>query len=229
MTGAKKVALLHTVPALETVFDKLIRDERPDLELTHVSDPELLSAAIQHGVTEAVQERVTRHVERLAGAGAEAILVTCSSIGDAVEAAARRVNVPVLRVDAPMAREAATIAAAAAGRHGRHGRIAVLATLDATLDPTGTLVRSAAADLAADIEVTATVVAGAAVARAAGDNAEHDHLVVAAIHSVAAGVDVVVLAQASMAQALAGLGLGIPVLSSPASGAASLVAAVKDS
>lgn len=225
MTGTR-AALLHTVPALEGIFDKLLLDERADLELTHVADPALLAAAIEHGMTDELRERVALHVERLAASGATAILVTCSSIGEAVEAAATHVTVPVLRVDAPMAREAAAIAAAAAERHERQGRISVLATLHATLEPTGNLVRSAVNAVSADIQVNATVVAGAAVARAAGDNAEHDRLVAAAIRAVAATADVVVLAQASMAQAIVGVDLGIPVLSSPASGAASLVAAL---
>lgn len=221
-----KAALLHTVPALEPVFDELVLAERGDLELVHAADPELLSSAIDHGMTDELRERVAAHIERLAASGAEAILVTCSSIGEAVEAAAAHASVPVLRVDAPMAREAAAIAASAAASQGRQGVIAVLATLHATLVPTGNLVRSAVDASSADSRVTATVVAGAAAARAGGDNARHDRLVAEAIQRVAAEADVVVLAQASMAQAVAGVVLDIPVLSSPTGGAASLVAAL---
>jgi hypothetical protein len=71
------------------------------------------------------------------------------------------------------------------------------------------------------IGVTARVVDGAAAARSAGDLAEHDRLIAQAV-AEAGEVDVIVLAQASMAT---GAGDDPRVLTSPASGASAFLAA----
>jgi len=69
---------------------------------------------------------------RQSDSGADYILVTCSSIGAAVEKAAETANIPVLRVDQPMADLAV--------QTGK--RIGVIATLQTTLEPTADLVRA---------------------------------------------------------------------------------------
>lgn len=205
-----RAGVLHTVPGLVPVFHELVGDRA---DLVHVADPWLLATAIERGVTDEVVDAVTRHVQDLADDGAEAVLVTCSSIGEAAETAASRTGVRVIRVDEAMAREAAELA-------GEGGRIAVLATLPATLGPTRRLVER----YAKRATVSATVVEGAAAARSAGDQVEHDRLIREAIAAVT-DADVIVLAQASMAPAATGA--AVPVLSSPESGAESLVAALR--
>jgi hypothetical protein len=116
--------------------------------------------------------------------------------------------------------------AAEAGRAdgGRTGRIAVLATLAATLGPTGRLIERAAAAASADVVVTAAVVEGAVAARDAGDRATHDRLIREAVRRVDA--DVLVLAQASMAAAAVDAGAAVPVLTSPEGGVAALAEAL---
>ena len=215
------VGVLHTVPALAESFEQLIGDAAPGVRQLHRDDATLLADARRIGVTPEVSDRVERHIRALIDDGADAVLVTCSSIGEAVEAAAARASVPVLRVDEPMAREATRIAADAGGSAGRPGRIAVLATLEATLGPTGRLIERAAGE-AGGADVEARVVAGAIEARESGDQSRHDALVRAAAVQAATGADVVVLAQASMAAALAGADLDVPVLTSPSGGVAAL-------
>lgn len=219
--AAGTVGLLHTVPALAARFDAEVDAAAPGLRRLHVVDGWLLATAIATGVTPQVEAAVLAHVRHLAASGAAAVLVTCSSIGEAAESAAAQVAVPVLRVDAAMAHEAVARAAAP----GARGRVAVLATLTSTLGPTGRLVERAAraADVAEAVEVVARVVEGAAVARDAGDGARADELVATAVAEAAADADVVVLAQASMAGAAALADPAVPVLTSPAGGVADLV------
>lgn len=192
---------LHTVPALAPAFDSLTGERAPDVRRIHVADAWLLDTARRVGVTDAVQDAVVGHVRHLAGAGADAVLVTCSSIGEAAERAAQLVDVPVVRVDAPMADEAVRVADTGGGR------IAVLATLDSTLGPTGRLVERAAAGR--PITVTSRVVSRESVAEA--------------IREAADGADVVVLAQASMAEAAQAAAVDVPVLTSPAGGVRALL------
>ena len=217
-----RVGLLHTVPALAETFSTALSEASPQLEVIDTVDPELLATAIREGVTPALTAAVAERIDDLVSRGADAVLVTCSSIGEAAEEASA--PVPVLRVDAPMADEAVSIARTVARAEARNGRIAVLATLQATVGPTGRLLERAAAG--SDVDVDVTVVDGAADARAGGNQAEHDRLVLDAVEEFAERADVIVLAQASMAGALSGAEIPVPVLTSPAGGVRSLLAAV---
>jgi hypothetical protein len=213
------VGVLHTVPALAPVFDALIAERASDLRRIHVADGWLLETARRVGVTDAVRASVAAHVQGLEAGGARAVLVTCSSIGEAAEEADRQVGIPVLRVDAAMADEAVRIAAAGTGR------VAVLATLESTLGPTGRLVERAAAG--GPVTVTSTVVPGAAERADAGDRAGADALIADAVRQAAVAADVVVLAQASMAGAAEAAAVDVPVLTSPAGGVRALLAVLE--
>jgi Asp/Glu/hydantoin racemase len=149
---------------------------------------------------------VLGYVESAAEAGADLVVVTCSSIGPAVDASRDFLDVPVLRVDEPMAEEAVRIGT----------RIGVVATLASTLEPTAELVRRRAREAGKEVEVTARVCDGAFEALQAGDRDRHDELVREALREVISGSDVVVLAQASMARVVETLGdVDVPVLASP--------------
>lgn len=215
-----RAGLLHTVPALAEVFQRRLAELAPKLELVHVADPSLLARAIATGVDEDVRERVRAHVRHLAAVGSQAVMVTCSSIGEAAEDAVRAVEVPVLRVDDAMAERAVDLAARAGGP------VAVLATLDSTLGPTERLLRRHA-ESRPGVVIASQLVAGAAAARGSGDDSEHDRLVRAAVDDAAGRAAVVVLAQASMAGAVDQSGaVEVPVLGSVDTGAERLAATV---
>jgi glutamate racemase len=218
--------LLHTVPALADTFHSSVSSALPNVNLVHISDPWLLDTAVAEGVSPEVRRRVAGHIEHLVRSGADAVLVTCSSIGEAVEEAAAAAAIPVLRVDAPMAALAVREAAGTGGKESRTGRIAVLATLHATLGPTGRLIERAAAAAGANVQTHASVVEGAIAAREEGRPEVHDRLIAVEVRRAASEADVVVLAQASMARAIEGMKLEAPVLTSPESGVRSLAEAL---
>ena len=208
----RKLALLHTSPVLTPLFTALCAQWLPEVRIFHTVDESLIKNTIEAG---RLQKTTVRRLASLAGSalesGADAVLVTCSSVGPAVDLAQQLYDAPVLRVDAPMAR--------AAVRQGR--RIGVLATLRTTLEPTSALVRRAADEAERSIEVLECLCEGAFDAVLAGDTATHDRLVSAALMERMREVDVIVLAQASMARVVAALppgALTVPVLSSPESG-----------
>jgi Asp/Glu/hydantoin racemase len=149
-----------------------------------------------------------RHVESAAEAGADAVLVTCSSIGPAVEVARSLFDLPVLRIDEKMAEQAVTT--------GR--RVGAIATLSTTLKPTVDLLRATAARLGRDVEIESCLCEGAFEAVLRGDTEAHDQSVTANLLQLAGKVDVIVLAQASMARVAESLPPDPsrpPVLSSP--------------
>ena len=208
----RTLALLHTSPVLTPLFASLCAQWLPEVQIFHAVDESLIKNTIHAG---RLEKTTVRRLATLAGsaleAGADGVLVTCSSIGPAVDVARQLYDQPVLRVDAPMAR--------AAVRQGR--RIGVLATLRTTLEPTSALVRSAALEAGRPVEVVECLFEGAFEAVLAGNTATHDRLVSEALTGRMRDVDVIVLAQASMARVVAALpadAVPAPVLSSPESG-----------
>jgi hypothetical protein len=203
-----RVCLLHTVTSLPAVFAGLLPDEVGAVDVVNIVDETLLQDTIEHGMLARTRRRVAAYAGYAEESGAAAVLVTCSSIGEAAEEARASVGIPVYRVDAPMAAEAV-----AAG-----GRLGVLATLAATLQPTGDLLRR---ESAAASEILESVCPGAFEALRNGDTERHDAIVGAEVRRLAAEVDVLVLAQASMARVVANLPADeVPakVLTSPRSG-----------
>jgi len=213
----KRAAFIHTVTGLAEPFQQLATELLGDVEVFSLVDESLLRRTIRQGRLQ------TRTMRRLAGLvasvedeGVDAILVTCSSLGPAVEAARPLCAVPLLRVDEPMVLQAV---------HGGD-RIGVLATLSTTLEPTVSLVEQVATREGRDVAVTAQLCDGAFEAVTKGDVERHDALVRAGLERLAARVDVVVLAQASMARVVTDLPESppIPVLSSPRSSVEQLAA-----
>lgn len=101
-------------------------------------------------------------------------------------------------------------------REGR--RIGVMATLPTTLHPTTDLLRRRAVLAGKAIELTSRLCEGAFEALMAGDAARHDTLVAAGLRELAATVDLILLAQASMARVvdtLAPEDRRVPILASP--------------
>jgi len=205
----KTLGLLHTSAALVPVFAQLCKAKLPRVDTFNLVDDSLVPAIGAHGLTAAIRRRVAGYLASAEAAGADYILVTCSSIGPAVEAAAPLTGVPVLRVDQPMADQAV--------RTGR--RIGVIATLPTTLVPTADLIQRRAVLAGRPIELVSRLCEGAFAALMGGDAAKHDAMVAAALKELAGVVDVIVLAQASMARVVDGLPAAerrVPILASPA-------------
>jgi Asp/Glu/hydantoin racemase len=205
----KRLGLLHTSATLVPIFEQLCKAKLPDVAVFNLVDDSLIKDVIAHGqLRPQTARRVTQLVAAAEDAGADYIMVTCSSIGAAVETAATLATVPVLRVDQPMADQAVVTAK----------RIGVIATLPTTLEPTADLVRRRAAAANREIELTARLCDGAFEALMSGDAAKHDAMVAEALRDLASQVDVITLAQASMARVVDTLSEAdrqTPILASP--------------
>ncbi len=216
MAGSPHLVLLHTVPALAPALRPRLEAALPGWSFADRVDETLLADTIAAGrLTEATAARLAQHLTD-AAREADAVLVTCSTLGEAVDALAPRLSVPVFRIDRGMAEIAV--------QRGR--RIGVLATLPTTLGPTARLIHSTAAAAGRDVGVVEHLCAGAFDVLRGGDRDRHDAMVRAGFAALAPQVDVVVLAQASMANALAGPASAVPVLTSPEPGIAAVAAAL---
>ena len=169
----------------------------------------------------ATVRRILRYYSNAADSGADVIFNTCSSIGELVAMGQRLVDVPIVRIDEPMAEEAVA----------RFERIGILATLPSTLAPTQRLISQKAARAGQHVAVVTQVAEGAYQALAAGEAAAHDRLVAKAVERLSHDVDGIVLAQASMARMQNTLAesTGVPVLTSLRSGLEAVKAALSRS
>jgi Asp/Glu/hydantoin racemase len=211
MMPSKTLGFVHTSATLVPVFQELAGTYLDaSIETFHLSDDSLIKDVIRRNeLTPLTAKRVGQHIASAEEAGADFILVTCSSIGRAVEAAAEKAKIPVLRVDQPMADAAVDIG----------NRIGVVATLPTTLDPTADLIRRRAQLAGSEVVITERLCEGAFAALMSGDTATHDDAVATALRELSEQCDVIVLAQASMARvadALPAEEKPVPVLSSPA-------------
>ncbi|HXT13675.1 MAG TPA: aspartate/glutamate racemase family protein [Candidatus Angelobacter sp.] len=205
----KTLGLVHTSATLVPVFAQLCKEKLPDVKVFNIVDDSLVKGIMTAGsLTAAISRRVAGYLESAELAGADYVLVTCSSIGPAVDAGAKLTGVPVLRVDQPMADKAV-----ATGK-----KVGVVATLRTTLEPTADLIARRAAAAGKKIELTSKLCEGAFDALMSGDAAMHDAKVAAVLKELSREMDVIVLAQASMArvvETLAPADKRVPILASP--------------
>jgi Asp/Glu/hydantoin racemase len=203
------LGLIHTSATLVPIFQQLCGEYLPGVNVFNIVDDSLIKNVIAKGKLEpGTARRVVDYVASAEAAGADHILVTCSSIGRAVEAAAALSPIPVLRVDQPMADLAVA--------NGK--RIGVVATLPTTLEPTADLVKRRAGGAGKEIELTTRLCEGAFDALMGGNPGLHDQMVAQALRELSAEVDVILLAQASMARVVDTLSDAektVPIIASP--------------
>jgi Asp/Glu/hydantoin racemase len=173
-----------------------------------MTDDSLIRNTISAGeLTKNTVRRVAAMIGLAHEGGADAVMVTCSSIGKATALARSQYDFPILRIDEALAEKAISMG----------GRIGVAATLRTTLNPTLELLRETALQANREVELVPALAEGAFEAVVAGDTARHDELLLATLSNLMRRVDLVVLAQASMARvaALLPAGNGPPMLASP--------------
>lgn len=206
-----RIVFVHTLSGLADVFERLSAELLPTAEAGSVVVPHLLQRTVESGRLDQETidelEAIVREAAFAATGDVDAIMVTCSTLGPAVDAIRARLDVPLMRVDDAMARQAV--------RTGR--RIGVLATLPTTLEPTADLLARVAEEEGREVVVRSKLCDGAFEAVTSGDVARHDELVRRGLAELAPDSDVIVLAQASMARAIdtAETPPAVPVLTSP--------------
>lgn len=187
----RKLAIIHTTTVTADSFKALSAEYLPGWQVVNFVDDSILPQLRENGGdVAAVTPRLCAYATFAEEVGADMILEACSSVGEAVAAMRERVTIPVVRIDDAMAEEAV--------RRGR--RIGVAATVPMTLNPTARLLRQKAAEAGREVELETLLAESAYAKLLAGDRQGHDETLAAELTKLAATVDVVVLAQASMAR-----------------------------
>jgi len=205
----KTLTFLHTSPVHIATFDRLLAELAPNVPARHIVDERLLSDARASGITADLRQRVAARLENAFEQGAAVVVCTCSTIGGCAEQALGPAGGPVLRIDRPMAEQAAALG----------GRILIAAALASTLAPTRQLLLEAAAQAGKNLTLSDLLCADAWEHFERGDQRAYLMRIAEYLRAAAPGADGIVLAQSSMAGALEFCPeLPIPVLSSPRSG-----------
>lgn len=213
-----KVAIVYTGvnPQLITTVERELKAAAPgvDLDIMTLADPTIINETVANGgVTPAAAQRLMKlYMAGMAG-GADIIYNICSSIGDVADAAKpifKVMGIPFVRIDEDMA-----ISAVKTGT-----RIGVLATLRTTLEPTKRLIKRCADEMGKDVTLIDALADGAF----GKSKEELEEIFVEKVKDIADKVDVILLAQASMAECEKRLeeASGKPVVSSPRFGAAAV-------
>jgi Asp/Glu/hydantoin racemase len=203
------LAMLFTISGLVETFARLCDELLPGVARINIADEAVLRLLLDNdGITPAVTRRVAEDVISAETAGADLVLLTCSSISPCADTARSLVGIPVLKIDEPMVDQAI-----ASGR-----RIGVAATATTTLKPTSQLIESRSRILGRETVVDPVLCRGAYAALMAGDMQEHDRIVGDYLRRMMDTNDVIVLAQASMARVAEGIPAAdrrVPILASP--------------
>ena len=218
-----KVALVYTstTPELIDMVEREVRENiGQDAEIISLQDPTILAQVRDTGyVTPAPAARLIGMYMDAIGQGADAVLNICSSVGevaDSVQTAAAYIGVPIVRIDEDMCREAVRLGS----------RIGVLATLSTTLEPTKGTINRVARAMGRHVTLVDGLIDGAFGL----DQAQFRRLLLEAAGKIIDQVDVIVLAQGSMAYVEKDItaAYGKPTLSSPRFGAVALKKALAE-
>ncbi|MFB5663459.1 aspartate/glutamate racemase family protein [Alteribacillus sp. HJP-4] len=183
------IAIIHTTPVTIEPLTQLAKEVVLDCEIINIMDDSILSQIkANDGRVKDVTERLIQYAVQAERAGADIVLNACSSVGSVVQHIRKYVSVPVVRIDEAMAEEAVK----------RGTNIGVAATLSTTLTPTLELLKEKAGP--ENKTFTSELASKAYDYLMEGDKEKHDAELTALLGRMAEELDVVVLAQASMAR-----------------------------
>lgn len=192
---AKKLFLIHTVNQFMDMiykpFGVPFAEDNPEIEIFNIMDDTLLKDTLAAGgITNAVSSRILNYAKSAAEAGADCVMVTCTSVNAAAKYARQFSPVPIFNIDEPVARECVM-----AGK-----KIGVLATLPTSPKGTVRLLEEESVKQNKEIEIVVKVADGAFDALTSGDVAKHDEMVTKALFDLAKEVDTIIFAQISMSK-----------------------------
>ena len=216
-----KVGFVHTGVAVANMIKPMIPERLPGISTFHIVDDSLIQDLLQAGQFNAsILRRLCKQVELAEEAGAQLIMVTCSSIAPGVDVARKMVSVPVMKIDEPMAEKAVSLS----------DRIGLLATAKTTMGPSSQLIEDKASEAGKKVRMLNVLCAEAFDSFLRGDMKTHDRILKEAASELKGKVGVVVLAQASMGHLAKTVEeiTGVPVLTSPGLAMDALVKRVRE-
>lgn len=214
MPAPPRIALIHATPIAMEPIKASFEAGWPEAETVNILEDSLSPDRARAGdITPELDERIFLLADYACKAGCQAVLFTCSAFGTAIEAAAKRVPVPVLKPNEAMFEAAIS----------KGGKTAMLYTFPPARDGMEDEFHEEASRLNPSASVDSYLVEGAIEAVRRGDVETHNRLVTEAAANLRA-YDAIMLAHFSTARALGPVRAvtEIPVFSSPDAAVAKL-------
>jgi Asp/Glu/hydantoin racemase len=202
-----RIALIHAVEVAIEPITIAFATLWPEARCTNLLEDSLSAdRAAEGALSTEMSNRINMLADYAVLAGADGILFTCSAFGPAIEQAAKRLSIPVLKPNEAMFSQALS-----AGE-----RIGMLATFGPAVATMEAEFREAAASAGVEASLRTILVEGAIEALRAGDTETHNRLVAECARELA-DCDAVMLAQFSTSRAKETVDqvLGKTVLTSP--------------
>ena len=187
---APHVCILQTSFAKREDTVAFLKEKVPGVRVEFITDSTLLTdVRANGGPSQAVIDRMTLYAKAAEISGADLIVNSCSTVGEVADIYAKEVNVPVMKIDLPMAQEAVRLGT----------KIALIATLETTLGPSQRLIEKVGAEQGKKMECTQYLQNPAWDALQAGHPEEHNRILMESIRELdKMGYDAIVMAQVSM-------------------------------
>jgi Asp/Glu/hydantoin racemase len=207
MSKKPRIVLLHGTPVAVDPIQKSFATRWPDAETVNLLDDSLsVDRAKDHDLTPRMFERFTELGGYAHRIGADAVLVTCSAFGPAIERMAKELPVPVLKPNEAMFRAALT----------KGTRIGMLATFAPSVVTMTEEFDEFVRETGSKATLKTIVVDGAMAALRGGDAQTHNELVATRARELK-DCDAIMLAHFSTSRAAEKVGavVSIPVLTAP--------------
>lgn len=187
----KTLGIIHavnlTIRAMQPFLERFI----PEIEVVHLCDDTIQRDNIRAGVGKIPKRnyfKFAQYAHNLEEAGADMILLACSTFNYAAELARPMIEIPIMQIDRPMMEMAVC--------EGR--RVGLLATLATTVPSSERLLRIVAAENKKDVEIVTVLREEAFRAIQRGDADTHNSMLLEEIEKLSGQVDVIAMAQLSM-------------------------------
>ncbi len=143
--AAPHVCILQTSFAKREDTVAFLKEKVPGVRVEFITDSTLLTdVRANGGPSQAVIDRMTLYAKAAEISGADLIVNSCSTVGEVADIYAKEVNIPVMKVDLPMAQEAVRLGT----------KIALIATVETTLGPSQRLIEKVGAEQGKKMECT---------------------------------------------------------------------------
>jgi aspartate/glutamate racemase len=187
----KTLGIIHavnlTIRAMQPFLERFI----PDIEVMHLCDDTIQRDNLKAGagvIPKRNYYKFAQYAHNLEEAGADMILLACSTFNYAAELARPMIDIPIMQIDRPMMELAVM--------QGR--RVGLLATLPTTIPSSERLLRIVAGEKKKDVAITTVLREEAFKAFSKGDADTHNSILLEEIEKLSKEVDSIVMAQFSM-------------------------------
>ncbi len=188
---SKKIVMIHNGLVIVEAVNEACKREMPDVEVINIIDESLVKDIIKYGkVIPEMARRITRYAFSAQDLGADAVVMTCSSLGETIETCRPMLNIPAYRIDEPMAAYAVET----------YSNIGLIGTLQSVAGPALRLLERKASEFKRDVSIEKKVCDQAFIELIGGNRAKHDELLTQATIELAKDKEAIVMAQGSMAK-----------------------------